>query len=731
MTVGADVDLGYKINDADNHFTEPPDCFERYIDPGHAELSIRSVTGPDGRPMQLFAGRPSKFHSRQVTFSADELAKMLGDTSKIGTGRGTVPAAEGEAELSVIPGMLLNRLNPLKGLSDEQRQAFISDFRHKSEAFGNRDLRLALMDEQGIDKALMFPAAAHDIEYEFVDNIEALYANIRAFNRWMHTEVGFVADNRMFLPPYIALADPERAVAELEQVIADGATIVQTKSGHAHGGAANPMGGRSPADPVYDRFWAIMNEANIRLAVHLGGTDYQKYGADWSEDPDHRLRGFRRFSVDDVLGGSARAGDHRRAHPPQPVRPLPQHQSLPVRNGHGMAPLRPAQNGPRLHDGPQSQMGRPRPPHRPPLRNLPPPLHRRPLPRRKRATRRSRSRHRTHRLRLRLPPRRRPRLPRPIRRRPTQHLQPHRPKTHHARQPRKLPRPLPHLEAPMESKPPFGSQLVLGAMSMVPIGFRDLVDAAAGAGFDAVSIVGSVYHRGRTRDGLSDADMRALLADRGIVVTDVESAGCWLSPPEEAPERWRPRSSDDEMIRIATALGARGLVATHFGAPAPPEEAAGAFAQLCDRAAAVGVHVSLEFPAMATINDVATAWEIVRLAGRPNGGILVDVWHHRRSTNDDVALSAIPAEKITGLQLADGTAQPVGPLEDDVLLRQLPGDGAFGIVDLLRDFAQAGVTAPVGIEVWSEELLRHGPAVTATRLAEALRRVLASAGVTG
>ena len=25
--------LPYLINDADNHFNEPPDCFERYIDP--------------------------------------------------------------------------------------------------------------------------------------------------------------------------------------------------------------------------------------------------------------------------------------------------------------------------------------------------------------------------------------------------------------------------------------------------------------------------------------------------------------------------------------------------------------------------------------------------------------------------------------------------------------------------------------------------------------------------
>ena len=151
------------------------------------------------------------------------------------------------------------------------------------------------MDEQGIEKALMFPAAAHDIEYEFADNIPALYANIRAFNRWMLEEVGYNVENRMFLPPYIALADPDLAIKELQQVIADGTTMIQTKSGHAHGGADNPFGGRSPADPVYDRFWSIVNEAGIRLAVHLGGTDYQKSGADWSEDPEAVFGDFDAF----------------------------------------------------------------------------------------------------------------------------------------------------------------------------------------------------------------------------------------------------------------------------------------------------------------------------------------------------------------------------------------------------------------------------------------------------
>jgi predicted TIM-barrel fold metal-dependent hydrolase len=285
-------ELPYQINDADNHFNEPGDCFERYIDPKDADLAIREVTTPEGEKIQLFAGKPSKFHFKHNVYSAEELNAMVGDTTHLGFPKGR---NESEEHLKRLPGMLLNRMNPLKGLSDEERQAFIADFRDKAEAFGNRDLRLALMDEQGIDKALMFPAAAHDIEYEFADNIEALYANIRAFNRWMHEEVGYVAEGRMFLPPYIAFADPELAVRELRQVMADGATIIQTKAGHAHGGRDNPFGGRSLADPVYDEFWSICNEAGIRLAVHLGGTDYQKYGADWSEDPNAVFGDFDAF----------------------------------------------------------------------------------------------------------------------------------------------------------------------------------------------------------------------------------------------------------------------------------------------------------------------------------------------------------------------------------------------------------------------------------------------------
>jgi predicted TIM-barrel fold metal-dependent hydrolase len=281
----ASTPLPYLINDADNHFNEPPDLYERYIDPSAAAKAIRYVKDPDtGAMIQLFGDRPSKFSSAQVTFSSEQLATMLGaDPAELAAAGGTTP------------GMLLNRLNPLKGVTDEERRAVIAEFRELRESYGNRDLRLALMDDQGIEAALMFPASAHDIEFEFVDDLEAMYANIRAFNRWIHEEIGYAHENRMFLPPYIALADVDLAVAELERVLAEGAPVVQFKAGHAHGGRTNPAGGRSIADPVFDPVWARINEAGTRVAVHLGATDYQKYGADWSEDPEATFGEFDAF----------------------------------------------------------------------------------------------------------------------------------------------------------------------------------------------------------------------------------------------------------------------------------------------------------------------------------------------------------------------------------------------------------------------------------------------------
>jgi predicted TIM-barrel fold metal-dependent hydrolase len=249
--------LPYRINDADNHCIEPPDVFERYIDPNHRDKVVRFVD-KDGQRVQLFGDRPSKSTKvkRQVTVS--DMPEMPGSGG-------------------TIPGSLLARLNPLQGLTDEERAEMIAYFRGQSSAYGDRDLRLALMDDQGIEAAIMFPAIAHDLELQFEKDYQAIYANERALNRWVEEEWGFAHRNRMFVPPIISLVDAQLAVEELERVLALGCPLIQIRPG--------PPDRQSLASPRLDGFWARVNEAEIGVAIHRGDSSYNMfYGRDWEED---------------------------------------------------------------------------------------------------------------------------------------------------------------------------------------------------------------------------------------------------------------------------------------------------------------------------------------------------------------------------------------------------------------------------------------------------------------
>jgi predicted TIM-barrel fold metal-dependent hydrolase len=278
-------ELAYQILDADNHFNEPLSLYEQYIDPDKKDLAITVRKDDRGKEVHLYAGEPSKFTVQGFVDGITEKQAEMGNFA---------PPDPSE-KANFMPGKLLNRLNPLKGLDDNERKELIAEFRHMSEAYGNRDLRLALMDGQGIEAALMYPNTAHDIEFEFADRVDAMYANARSFNRWVYEEVGYAYENRLFLPPYIPLADVDLAVKELETVMEQGAPLIQIKGGHAHGGRNNPFGGKSVADPELDPIWSRVNEAGIGLTAHLGGTDYQKYGADWSEDPELTFGDFTAF----------------------------------------------------------------------------------------------------------------------------------------------------------------------------------------------------------------------------------------------------------------------------------------------------------------------------------------------------------------------------------------------------------------------------------------------------
>jgi sugar phosphate isomerase/epimerase len=261
--------------------------------------------------------------------------------------------------------------------------------------------------------------------------------------------------------------------------------------------------------------------------------------------------------------------------------------------------------------------------------------------------------------------------------------------------------------------------------------FNERVAAAAAAGFAGISLWGRDYWRAR-RDGLSDRDIKAMLDDHGLAVAELDPAWWWLpgadqvAIPLEADTEEVFRYGEDELFRIGGAVGARSLNAVDvFGGDWGLDDAASAFAGLCDRAAEHGLLVHVEFLPWSRIPDVATAWEVVRRADRPNGGLAVDAWHYFRSGADEAALRAVPGDRILGIQLDDGPGQPEQNLIAATLHdRLLPGEGDFDLLGLLGVLTDVGAQAPIGVEVFSDELHALPPAEAARRTAVATGKVL-------
>jgi sugar phosphate isomerase/epimerase len=132
---------------------------------------------------------------------------------------------------------------------------------------------------------------------------------------------------------------------------------------------------------------------------------------------------------------------------------------------------------------------------------------------------------------------------------------------------------------------------------------------------------------------------------------------------------------------------------------------------------------------MSNIPDAATAMQIVTRAGRANGGICLDCWHHFRGANDDDMLRAIPAERIFTVQFDDGPRQPVDPdyYTDCTRYRKMPGEGEFDLAGFLGLLDELGVRLPLSVEVISADLLQRPAAEVARQLAGATRAVVASA----
>jgi sugar phosphate isomerase/epimerase len=268
--------------------------------------------------------------------------------------------------------------------------------------------------------------------------------------------------------------------------------------------------------------------------------------------------------------------------------------------------------------------------------------------------------------------------------------------------------------------------LVLCGGTLLRRPLRDLVAAAAAGGFRGVTLW--PHHvEGARAAGMSDAEVRGLLSDHGVVAFEVEPVLSWLPPGALDPAVQRLVGPPPEaFFALAEAVGARALLAVDgFGATASRAAMADAFGALCEGAARHGLRVKLEFTPWSAIPDARTAWEIVRESGSDEAGLLIDSWHHFRGANDLAQIAALPGARIAGVQLSDAPAIPSGaPLPQESLhARRVPGQGNIDLVGLVRALDAIGCEAPLGAEVFTDAFDALPAEEVGRRVGAALRAV--------
>lgn len=245
MTPSTTAPAGLRPIDADNHFYEPPECFVEHLDPGYDGPRIRVV------PDEAGVGRPF-FGDRRFDFLHVNPAERV-------QAPGDLEAVLKAKERSVRPEP--NFLDP-----------------REEPAFVDRDARVRLLDEQGVDAALLLPSWAIHVEHEMRDRPDAVFAALGSFNRWVEERWGFAHEGRIHAAAMLSLLDVDLAVAELERVLDAGARAVLLKPG--------PVEGRSPADTHFDPFWARVDEAGVAVVLHVCNDGYNElYSSLWGEKP--------------------------------------------------------------------------------------------------------------------------------------------------------------------------------------------------------------------------------------------------------------------------------------------------------------------------------------------------------------------------------------------------------------------------------------------------------------
>ena len=138
--------------------------------------------------------------------------------------------------------------------------------------------RLALMDELGIDRCVMYPTLASLIEERTTDDVILTHAIIHALNEWMHEHWTFNYEDRIFATPVVCLPLVDEAIKELHWCLERDIKTFLIRPAPV---PSRFGGSRSMGLPEFDPFWQEVVNAGIPVTMHASDSGYQKHLMEW------------------------------------------------------------------------------------------------------------------------------------------------------------------------------------------------------------------------------------------------------------------------------------------------------------------------------------------------------------------------------------------------------------------------------------------------------------------
>ena len=138
----------------------------------------------------------------------------------------------------------------------------------------NNDARIAKLDEQGLEAMWLFPTLGVLYEELLKHDTDAVVTLFRAFNRWVRTTGAATTKT----------ASSHRRTSRSATWTSRARTRVGARTGCPHGGLrpaavhTRHEGVVSPANTMFDPFWARVNEAGITVVIHAGDSGYTTHG---------------------------------------------------------------------------------------------------------------------------------------------------------------------------------------------------------------------------------------------------------------------------------------------------------------------------------------------------------------------------------------------------------------------------------------------------------------------